>query len=104
MWDDTDEKYYIYYNVSSRRVNIRQPKPVGYKQLDIEPFPDVMELPGVFLIRVLADQNRVQFYYNNRKQYEYQFKELKFKNMKAVRAWARVCGQGSIVELVQMTG
>ena len=59
-----------------------------------------MSLPGEFVIRVLADQNTLQFYYNDSKQYEYQFKALKFKNMKTIRARALVYGEGGIVEFV----
>ena len=58
-----------------------------------------MLVPGVFVIRVLADQNAVQFYYNDRKQAEYQCKALKFKNMKKIRARAGVY-EGGVVEFV----
>jgi len=49
---------------------------------------------------VLADQNTVEFYYNDKKQAEYQCEKMKFKNMKTIRARAWVCGEGGVVEFV----
>ena len=65
----------------------------------MDPKPAEMSLPGVFVIRVLADQNAVQLYYNDKKQYEYQCKALEFKNMKKIRARANVSDDG-VVEFV----
>ena len=69
----------------------------------MDPKPAEMSLPGVFVIRVLADQNAVQLYFNDKKQAEYQFEALKFKNMKKIRAVAGVKGvkgEGGVVEFV----
>ena len=55
--------------------------------------------PGVIVMRVNADENTVQYYFNQKKQVEHKIKEFQIKDMKKIRAWAGV-RQEQIVEFV----
>ena len=59
-----------------------------------------MEAGGPILVRLIPEQNKVEFYYNNRKQAEYTLEKENIKNMKQIKAYAVVAGEGAIVEFV----
>ena len=57
-------------------------------------------MPGAVGIRVDIDKNTVSWHYHGKKQHTYQFKKLKLKDMKEIRAIVSVWEEGDVVELV----